>query len=211
DVYKRQLLRKVPQWLESELPFSVSAREEEKMKISPIDIRESRFKTALRGYDRKDVEAFLTMVARDFENLLMENNELKETIRHLNNQIEEFKTRESSLREAVIAAQKVANEMKEAAKKEADIILSKAEFQADRIIENANRRVTELLKDISELKRQKIEFINRLQLLLEGHTKLLQVQKEDENIGRDSNIAIFEAKYKASSENDNSVKKDAEK
>ncbi|MGB9601087.1 MAG: DivIVA domain-containing protein, partial [Myxococcota bacterium] len=78
------------------------------MKISPIDIRESRFKTAFRGYDRKDVEAFLTMVARDFENLLKENNELKETITRLNNQIEEFKTRESSLREAVIAAQKVA-------------------------------------------------------------------------------------------------------
>ncbi len=181
------------------------------MKISPIDIRESRFKTAFRGYDRKDVEAFLTMVARDFENLLMENNELRETIKQLTNQIEEYKTRESSLREAVIAAQKVANEMKEAAKKEADIILSKAEFQAERIIDNANRRVTELMKDISELKRQKVEFISRLQMLLEGHQKLLSVQRDDENVSKESNITIFEARYNTQQNSDNTVKKDAEK
>lgn len=182
------------------------------MKISPIDIRESRFKTAFRGYDRKDVEAFLTMVARDFENLLRENNELKETITRLNNQIEEFKTRESSLRETVIAAQKVASEMKDAAKKEADIILSKAEFQAEKIIENANQRVTELLKDISELKRQKVEFISRLQSLINGHLKLLSVQKDDDTLSRDSNIAIFEARYNVDNkENEHSIKKDMEK
>ncbi len=181
------------------------------MKISPIDIRESRFKTAFKGYDRKDVESFLIMVARDFENLLIENNELKETIKQLNNQIEEFKTRESSLRETVIAAQKVTEEMKESAKKEADIILSRAEFQAEKIVENANRRVTELLKDISELKRQKVEFISRLNALLESHIKLLSIQREEDGIVKESNISIFEAKYKGVKTEDNTVKKDMER
>lgn len=181
------------------------------MKTSPIDIREARFKIAFRGYERKDVEAFLTMVARDFENILRENNELKELIKQLNNQIEEYKTREASLREAVIAAQRVANEMKEAAKKEADIILSKAEFQAERIIDNANKRVTELLKDIAELKRQKVEFINRLQMLIEGHLKLLSIQKDEGLLSKDSNIAIFEAKYQTQRDEDLTIKKDLEK
>ncbi len=179
------------------------------MKISPIDIRESRFKSAFRGYDRKDVEAFLTMVAQDFENILRENNDLKEEIKRLMNQIEEYKTRESSLREAVIAAQKVAYEMKEAAKKEADIILSKAEFQAEKIIDNANRRVTELLNDITELKRQKVEFISRLQALLDGHIKLLNVQKEDLKSTSESNVAIFEPRY--DSQSSMTGKKDMEK
>lgn len=180
------------------------------MKISPIDIRESRFKSAFRGYDRKDVEAFLTMVAQEFENVLRENSELKEEIKHLVNQIDDFRTREASLREAVIAAQKVAYEMKEAAKKEADIILSKAEFQAEKIIDNANRRATELMNDISELKRQKIEFINRLQALLIGHQKLLAVQMEEENRSRgESNVEIFEPRYE--SQGNTVSKKDMEK
>lgn len=182
------------------------------MKISPIDIRESRFKLALRGYDKKDVEAFLTMVAREFENLIRENNELKETIKMLNNQIEEYKSREASLRETVMAAQKVASEMKEAAKKEADIILSRAEFQADKIIENASRRVAELMKDISELKRQKVEFINRLQMLLEGHMKLLAIQKEDSQwTQKEAEIAIFDSGYNSNRETEGTIKKDVEK
>ncbi|MCX7943439.1 MAG: DivIVA domain-containing protein [Deltaproteobacteria bacterium] len=181
------------------------------MKTSPIDIREARFKVSIRGYDRKDVEAFLTMVARDFENLLRENNELKETIKQLTNQIEEYKARETSLREAVIAAQRVANEMKEAAKKEADIILSRAEFQADKIIENANRRVMELLKDISELKRQKMEFITRLHALLEGHLKLLSVQREEEILSKDSNVTFFDANYHNQLDTEKTAKKDMEK
>lgn len=180
------------------------------MRISPIDIRESRFKSALRGYERKEVEAFLTMVAQEFENVLRENNRLKEEIKHLLNQIDDFKMREASLREAVIAAQKVAYEMKEAAKKEADIILSKAEFQAEKIIDNANRRATEIINDISELRRQKIEFINRLQALLTGHQKLLAVQMEEENMsGGASNVEIFEPRYK--SQNNTISKKDMEK
>jgi|YNPNPStandDraft_1061719.scaffolds.fasta_scaffold117461_2 cell division initiation protein len=181
------------------------------MKISPIDIRECRFKLSFRGYDRKDVESFLTMVAQDFENLLRENNELREEIKNLNNQIEDFKTRESSLREAVIAAQKVAYEMKEAAKKEADIILSRAEFQAEKIIENANRRVTELLKDISELKRQKIELISRIQSILDSHIKLLDIQRSEDLKTEHSNIEIFEAKYTPVSKEINTIKKDMEK
>jgi len=181
------------------------------MKISPIDIRESRFKLAFRGYERRDVESFLTMVAQDFENLLRENTELKDEIKNLHNQIEDYKTRESSLREAVIAAQKVAYEMKEAAKKEADIILSKAEFQAEKIIENANRRVTELLKDISELKRQKVELISRLRAILDSHMKLLDIQRGEDSRPEQSNVAIFEAKYNLSSKENDAVKKDMEK
>ena len=40
------------------------------MKVTPMDLRQQRFKTVMRGYDRGEVQAFLLEVADDYENAL---------------------------------------------------------------------------------------------------------------------------------------------
>jgi len=40
------------------------------MKVTPLDLRQQKFKTVMRGYDRGEVTAFLTEVADDYENAL---------------------------------------------------------------------------------------------------------------------------------------------
>ena len=48
------------------------------MKITPLDIRQKRFAPAFRGFERREVEAFLEMVATEFEEVVKENIALKE-------------------------------------------------------------------------------------------------------------------------------------
>ena len=44
------------------------------MKVTPIDLRQAKFKTVMRGYDRGEVQAFLLEVADDYENALRETD-----------------------------------------------------------------------------------------------------------------------------------------
>lgn len=43
------------------------------MRLTPIQIRKQEFAKKMRGFDPEEVEAFLTTVASDFEELLKEN------------------------------------------------------------------------------------------------------------------------------------------
>ena len=47
------------------------------MRISPMDMRQQRFKPAMRGYDRTDVVAFLTEAADDYEHAMREIDRLR--------------------------------------------------------------------------------------------------------------------------------------
>jgi cell division initiation protein len=48
------------------------------MKVTPLDLRQQRFQTAMRGYDRGEVNAFLAEAAEDYENALRENERLRQ-------------------------------------------------------------------------------------------------------------------------------------
>ncbi len=48
------------------------------MKLTPLDIRQKRFQQVFRGLSRTEVEAFLEMIAGEFEELAKENIALRE-------------------------------------------------------------------------------------------------------------------------------------
>jgi DivIVA domain-containing protein len=53
------------------------------MRVSPLDVRQQRFKKVLRGYDRAEVVAFLTEAADDYEQALLEIDKLREDVKRL--------------------------------------------------------------------------------------------------------------------------------
>ncbi len=48
------------------------------MKITPLDITQKSFGRAMRGFERQEVEAFLALVASEFEGLVKEVQELRD-------------------------------------------------------------------------------------------------------------------------------------
>ncbi|MFQ5630060.1 MAG: DivIVA domain-containing protein, partial [bacterium] len=56
------------------------------MKLTPLDIKKQEFKKNLRGYDPIEVDAFLEMVANEFESLLREKNLFSDEILKLKTQ-----------------------------------------------------------------------------------------------------------------------------
>ena len=50
------------------------------MRVAPLDLRQQRFKTAVRGFDKTEVVAFLTEAADDYEHALREIDRLRQDL-----------------------------------------------------------------------------------------------------------------------------------
>ena len=147
------------------------------MKMTPLDIRQKRFEAQMRGYSKKEVEAFLELTAGEFEEVVRENISLKDELKRVQSRLEQHLEREKTLQETMVTAQRISEDLKDQAKKEAELIRAEAELQADKIIANANNRMVELSKDLSELKRQKVQFESQLDSVIEAHRSLLETFK----------------------------------
>jgi cell division initiation protein len=149
------------------------------VKITPLDIQQQQFKEKLfRGLNPDDVDSFLQAVAQEMESLIRENTLLRDQTLKMAAESEVLTQREKDLRDTLLAAQKITEEMKINAQKEADLIVAEAEVRAERILADAENKLVELKNDIQELRRQKIQFEASFRSLLESHNKMLSVYEE---------------------------------
>jgi cell division initiation protein len=144
------------------------------MKISPLDIQQQQFKVkTFRGLDPDDVDAFLQTVAGEMEGLIRENNQMKEQQSRQSREMLDMAEKERELRETLLSAQRVIEEMKSNARKEAELIVSEAEIKGERIVIDAERQLGELKSRIEEIRRQKIQFEMSFKGLLDSFSRQL--------------------------------------
>ena len=99
------------------------------MRLSAIDIKKQEFRKAFKGYDVGEVEAYLDTVANELENLVRENESLKEKIsllerdkEDLMREIEVFRDNEKTFQKAIVKSQDLAEDVIENASKRAELI-----------------------------------------------------------------------------------------
>ena len=122
------------------------------MRITPLDVRNHPFQRRLSGYDREEVDAFLRMVADDYEAVVRESEGLRENARKLEIRVTELSANEAILQETLTTAQMLSEDLKRTAVKEAEIRVGEAEINAEKILAAAHRRAAKLAEDIRELK-----------------------------------------------------------
>lgn len=105
--------------------------------ITANDIREKNFKTGI-GYEKKDVDAFMNLVASQQDKLLSEISSLKGKYVTLTKALTYYKDLEKSLQKTMIVAQKVADDTIDAAQEKAKAIEEIAKAEGMKIISNAN-------------------------------------------------------------------------
>lgn len=143
-------------------------------KVTPLDIRKQTFKKGMRGFETGEVQAFLEMVAKEFEELARENAALLERMAGLDAQIEDYRKMEKALRETMLAAQQTTEGIKENARVEADLLLREAQHKADGIVAEARHRAQGLQRDVAVLEQQRNVFIAQFKSLVESQLNLLE-------------------------------------
>ncbi len=144
------------------------------MKLTPIDIQQQKFRRSMRGYERDEVDAFLELVAEQVSELARENSELRAEQRRTQRQLEEHQGRESTLKEAMLTAQRSIDEIRQQAQKEAELTLTEADLRAEKLLFDAHKRVSGVIDDIHDLKRQRTRLGEELRGVLRTHDALLE-------------------------------------
>ena len=172
------------------------------MRITPLDIQQKQYRKAFRGLDPEDVHQFLELVRSEFEDLVKENNSLKDELRRRLSEIEEYRERETTLKETMMTAQRISEDIKLNAKKDAELVVSEAQIQADKIIQGAHARLLTIVEELNELKRQRVTYESGMKSLLASHTKLLEATLEAnaEQTKRDEKVQFFAKKIKKAAE-----------
>ncbi len=117
------------------------------MKVTPLDLRQTHFRKGMRGYDPEEVRGLLADAADDYEAALRDLDHLRQELQKAEVQLGEYREREANLRNTLLTAQKVADQIRENAAKEADVLMRDAESRAAAALKDADTRSAALTAD----------------------------------------------------------------
>ncbi len=144
------------------------------MRLTALDIRNHRFETRWRGYDPGEVDTFLRMASEDYEAVVREAEGLREKVRTLEARVEQLSAQEQTLRETIVTAQGLAEDLKRTAVKESEVLVGEAEVKAEKILDAAHRRAAKLAEDIREMKQLRTRLGAAVRSTIETHLALLE-------------------------------------
>ena len=150
------------------------------MKISPMDIQRQAFGRRFRGFDQDEVRTYLHLVAEEFAALQRDRDVLEQQFKDLQSLIEEHKERETILKNTLLTAQKVSEDIREAARKHAEGIVKEAELQADRLVELAQARAHDVERGILDLRTHRTSIRTDIRALITRVATVLELQEESE-------------------------------
>lgn len=148
------------------------------MRLTALDIQNHCFQSRWRGLDPGEVETFLRLVAEDFEALVRECEGLREKVRTLEARNADLAANEHALRETLLTAQALSEDLKRTAVKEAELMISEAEVKGEKILDAAHRRAARLAEDIREMKALRSRLGASLRAAMETHLSLLDTLTE---------------------------------
>jgi cell division initiation protein len=150
------------------------------MKISPMDIQRQTFGSRFRGLDQEEVRTYLNLIAEEVAALQRERDNFELEVQHLQALIEEHRQRETILKNTLITAQRVSEDIKENARKQAESIIKEAELQSDRLMELAQKRAHEVERGIVDLRAHRQTLRTDIRAFITRLTHILDLQEEVE-------------------------------
>jgi cell division initiation protein len=145
-----------------------------------MDIHNKEFDRSFRGYHEDQVDQFLDKIVEEYERMYKENLELKEKIAALGDQLSQYKTLETTLKETLVTAQKTAEEVTAAAHRKSELIQREGEAQVRKMLETANGQVVEVQREYEEHKRRLMLFKAKIRTLLETQMEMIRENIEGE-------------------------------
>ena len=150
------------------------------MKISPMDLQRQTFGQRLRGFDPAEVRTYLNIVAEEVAALQRERDGLDQEVQSLRALVDEHRQRETILKNTLLTAQRLSEEIREVARKQSESVVKEAEIQADRLLELAQSRAQEVERGILDLRAHRSSLRTDVRALITRLTHILDLQEEAE-------------------------------
>ena len=161
------------------------------MPITSLEIKDKTFGVQFRGFNREEVDEFLDIVVRDYEDLVRSNHEKDQHIKNLEDRLSYFDEIKDSLSQSVLIAQDTAERVKQAANDRSNNIIKQAEQDAQRLLDEAKYKANEILRqatdnakkvavETEELKNKSRVFHQRLKSTIESQLAIVDSSEWEE-------------------------------
>lgn len=148
--------------------------------LTPLEIQKQLFNKSFKGYNISEVRGYLHLVAEEIETLVKDVDRLSRENSMIREELHEHNQRERILKDTLMAAQQVSEEVKNNARKEAELIVKDAELLSERLVGQAMNRVADLQRMIQDLKIERRGARNKLQSTLDTIQQLIMLDAEQE-------------------------------
>jgi cell division initiation protein len=165
------------------------------MNVSPLDLRQQRFQTSFRGFNRIEVTAFLQAVADDYEQALRETDRLRQDLSRTEAILNEHREHEKTLKSTLLAAQRLADDIKAGAAGEAQRIIREAQGRSDLLLEKTQSRVEDIQREIDGLKLKRRDVETSIEASIQTLRNTLEFVREQETREREDNILLHRPRH----------------
>ncbi len=160
------------------------------MNVSPLDLRQQRFATSMRGFDKVEVTSFLMAVAEDYEQALRETDRMRQDLARLEGIISQYRENEKNLQTTLMTAQKLADDIRINAEEEAKRIVRDAQNRSEMLLEKTQARLEDVQREIDGLKLKRRDVETTIESTIQVLKNTLEYVREQEARERDDKILL---------------------
>lgn len=158
--------------------------------MTPNEIAGKKFDAPRKGmYDAAEVDAFLTDAAAFAAQLLRENSELKRRLEASDKKLDSLQKDSASIGQALLNAQRLADNIVRDAQAKADITMNDAQIKAEQLKEKVKSAILEEHKDFEKMKEQVADFREKVLGLYKEQVAAIMKTPGEEISGEDADAA----------------------
>ena len=135
--------------------------------ITPTDIVNKEFRRSLRGYAVNEVEDFLQQTSDSLYRALEENQRLRAQVDGLEEQVKRYQQTEDLIKNALVLAERTADEVRSHAVHEAELLRRNAEEQV------RTERV-----EMATMRQTRLRIVAEMRAMLNTHLSMLDAQEQ---------------------------------
>lgn len=146
------------------------------MELSATEIRNHRFASQLRGYDKTEVDTFKEQVANVLEQTKQELIRVTMELEAIKLQMSGFKQFEETIKNAAIDARRNADATVASAKKDAEQLLQKANEEIERLKVAHRLAMAESEAKLQNMDQVRTTYLQKLRAVISSHLEMVESQ-----------------------------------
>ena len=150
--------------------------------LPPYELKNKDFSKVMRGYNPIEVDEHFNFIIEKYTELYRENDELERKLKTAYAKLDEIKSEEESIRNAMVNAQRASSKIMNEANDRADIIINTARKSCDRILSDFKKKIQEQRAVLCALNSAISDFKDKLFKLYNSHISYIEgIEILDEN------------------------------
>ena len=127
------------------------------MALTPVEIRHVKLPRRPLGYERRPTDDLLSEIVTSFEQVWRERADLRDEMEELEGELARQKEIEGALRNTLLSAERMADDVRTQARRESDVIISEARATARDIISGAESERERIHGEIRRLRTLEVD------------------------------------------------------